>query len=262
MSSDTQHSATDAATDGYPSYWRSERNYDPNQDMLQLKGRDYLTVQSRLVWFIRDQRTLIMAGLGVVPFVVRTELIEIDRERGWAHFKTYVRDVLGNEATMYGSEAAKDFPDFAEKASTKSLGRALLSLGYGTAAAQEMDEGDRVVDTPVERRARPEQQAAQRSPTPLRQPQQPPATRATVSEDPAAAIVAPALQAELKVKICEAYNLTSAEALQKWLNEHVRAVDAPRGPIDALALKNGNSNINGAELLVARELVATKRKGA
>ena len=103
---------------------------------------------------------------------------------------------------------------------------------------------------------------ASRAPTPLRQPQQPATTRATASEDPAAAIVAPALQSELKVKICEAYNLTSAEALQKWLNEHVRAADAPRGPIDALALKNGNSNINGAELLVARELVATKRKGA
>jgi hypothetical protein len=53
---------------------------------------------------------------------------------------------------MYGSESAKDFADYAEKASTKSLGRALLALGYGTAFAPEMDEGDRVVDTPVERR--------------------------------------------------------------------------------------------------------------
>src|SRR5262249_37755736 len=66
--------------------------------------------------------------------------------------KTYVRDVLGNESTMYGSESAKDFGDFAEKASTKSLGRALLALGYGTAFAPEMDEGERVVDAPVERK--------------------------------------------------------------------------------------------------------------
>lgn len=49
---------------------------------------------------------------------------------------------------MYGSESAKDFADYAEKASTKSVGRALLALGYGTAFAPEMDEGDRVVDTP------------------------------------------------------------------------------------------------------------------
>src|SRR5262249_59147697 len=88
-------------------------------------------------------------------YVIQTELVEMDRTNGWAHFKTYVRDVLGNEATMYGSEAVKDFADYAEKASTKSLGRALLALGYGTAFAPEMDEGERVVDSPVERRAQP-----------------------------------------------------------------------------------------------------------
>ena len=49
---------------------------------------------------------------------------------------------------MYGSESARDFPDFIEKASTKSLGRALLLLGYGTAFANEMDEEDRFVDSP------------------------------------------------------------------------------------------------------------------
>lgn len=138
----------------FPNNWRIGQDFDPNQHLMQLKGRDYLNVQSRLLWFIRDQRALIVAGLAQVPYVVRSELVEMDREHGWAHFKTYVRDVLGNEVTMYGSEAAKDFPDFAEKASTKSLGRALLALGYGTAFAPEMDEGDRVVDSPVDRRNR------------------------------------------------------------------------------------------------------------
>src|SRR5262249_39284097 len=84
-------------------------------------------------------------------YVIQTELVEMDRTNGWAHFKTHVRDVLGNEATMYGSESAKDFGDFAEKASTKSLGRALLALGYGTAFASEMDEGERGGEKPVER---------------------------------------------------------------------------------------------------------------
>ena len=76
-----------------------------------------------------------MRGLATTSFVIRTELVEQDREAGYAHFKTYERDVMGNEATMYGSESAKDFGDYAEKASTKSLGRALLALGYGTAFA-------------------------------------------------------------------------------------------------------------------------------
>ena len=136
----------------FPGNWRIAADYDPNAHLMSLKGRDYLNVQNRLLWFIRDQRDFIVRGLATTSYVIRTELVEQDREAGYAHFKTYVRDVLGNEATMYGSEAAKDFADYAEKASTKSLGRALLALGYGTAFAPEMDEGDRVVDTPVDRR--------------------------------------------------------------------------------------------------------------
>src|SRR5689334_24762927 len=138
----------------YPGNWRIAADYDPNQHLMNLKGRDYLNVQNRLLWFIRDQRDFIVRGLATTSYVVRTELVEQDREAGFAHFKTYVRDVLGNEATMYGSESAKDFADYAEKASTKSLGRALLALGYGTAFAPEMDEGERVVDSPVERERR------------------------------------------------------------------------------------------------------------
>jgi hypothetical protein len=52
---------------------------------------------------------------------------------------------------MYGSESVKDFPDYSEKAATKSLGRALLALGYGAGSAPELDEGERVVDSPVSR---------------------------------------------------------------------------------------------------------------
>ncbi len=146
--------------DQYPQQWRIAQSYDPNDHIMNLKGRDYLNVQNRLLWFIKDQREFILAGLAKVPYVIQTELVEMDREAGWAHFKTYVRDVLGNEATMYGSEAARDFGDYAEKASTKSLGRALLALGYGTAFAPEMDEGERVVDSPVERRRGPVRPAA------------------------------------------------------------------------------------------------------
>src|SRR5690348_11578329 len=157
----------------FPLNWRIGQDFDPNDHLMQLKGRDYLNVQSRLLWFIRDQRALIVAGLATMPYIVRSELVEQDREAGWAHFKTYVRDVLGNETTMYGSESAKDFGDYAEKASTKSLGRALLALGYGTAFAPEMDEGERVVDSPVDRRrmaSRERQVSAIREPATVREP--------------------------------------------------------------------------------------------
>jgi hypothetical protein len=148
----TENQTTQGAKRDFPANWHIAADYDPNNHLIQLKGRDYLNVQNRLLWFIRDQRAFISAGLARGPYVIQTALVEMDREAGFAHFKTYVRDVLGNESTMYGSESAKDFGDFAEKASTKSLGRALLALGYGTAFAPEMDEGERVVDAPVERR--------------------------------------------------------------------------------------------------------------
>lgn len=142
-----------ATKQAFPSNWMIASDFDPNDHLMNLKGRDYLNVQARLLWFIRDQRALIAAGLAREPYSVRTELVELDRDAGWAHFKTVARDVLGNESVMYGSEAAKDFADYIEKASTKSLGRALLGLGYGTAFAPEIDEGDRVVDAPVDRRS-------------------------------------------------------------------------------------------------------------
>jgi hypothetical protein len=156
-----ENSTTQGAKRDFPANWHIAADYDPNNHIMQLKGRDYLNVQNRLLWFIRDQRAFISGGLARVPYVIQTELVELDREAGFAHFKTYVRDVLGNESTMYGSESAKDFGDFAEKASTKSLGRALLALGYGTAFAPEMDEGERVVDAPVERKRQPARTSAE-----------------------------------------------------------------------------------------------------
>jgi hypothetical protein len=134
----------------FPQNWRLAEDWDPNKNLMNLRGKDYLNVQNRMIWFIRDQRELIMRGLAQTSYAINTECVELDREAGWAHFRTYVRDVLGNEATMYGSESMRDFPDYAEKASTKSLGRALAMLGYGTQFAPEMDEGDRVVDSPVQ----------------------------------------------------------------------------------------------------------------
>jgi len=174
----------ESTTPRFPDNWLIGQDYDPNDHMIELERFDkrtnrkiinkYLNVQARLMWFIRDQRNLIDKGLAQVPYVVRTELVEIDREAGWAHFKTYVRDVLGNEATMYGSESVKDFGDYAEKASTKGLGRALLMLGYGTTNADELDEGDRIVDAPVLRQQM--QAAATTPPTQAPRPQAQPNT--------------------------------------------------------------------------------------
>lgn len=178
-------SETPTGAQRFPSNWLIAQDYNPNDHLLNLKGRDYLNVQHRLLWFIRDQRGLIASGLATMSYVVRTECVDLDRETGWAHFKTYVRDVLGNECEMYGSESAKDFPDYIEKASTKSLGRALLGLGYGTGMAPELDEGERVVDSPLERRsapARPRPEPAPREPAVSQPPRRPAAAPVTAAQ--------------------------------------------------------------------------------
>jgi hypothetical protein len=178
----------------YPANWQIATDFNPNDHMMSLKGKEYLSVQHRLVWFVRDQRALIAAGLATHPYATHTELVELDRDAGWAHFKTTVRDVLGNESTAYGSESVNDFGDYIEKAATKSLGRALVGLGYGTGMAPEMDEGERVVDAPLERRqaqhtAAPQpQQPAQQPERAARQQRQPApahsdAGRPTVARD-------------------------------------------------------------------------------
>ena len=47
-------------------------------------------------------------------------------------------------------ETKKDFSDHTEKAETSAVGRALAMLGYGTQfAISDLDEGDRIVDSPV-----------------------------------------------------------------------------------------------------------------
>ena len=70
----------------FPDNWRISEDYDPNQHMLSLKGKDYLTVQNRLLWFVRDQRELIMRGLATMPYIIRTDLVEHDRDAGYAQF--------------------------------------------------------------------------------------------------------------------------------------------------------------------------------
>ena len=119
--------------------------FSPNEHLMDLKGKQYLQVMWRLVWF-RDEWP---------EGTVESELVELTDER--AVFKATVckiKDgvVLGS-ATDYGSETPRDFRDYVEKASTKAIGRALAALGYGTQFAPELEEGERIVDSPVKRPA-------------------------------------------------------------------------------------------------------------
>ena len=115
--------------------------FNPNDHMMNLKGKEYLQVMWRLVWF-REARPL---------WSIEPEIIEMDDKH--AVFRAVIRDEAGAVKCIgHGSESQRDFGDFIEKAETKAVGRALAMLGYGTQfTASELDEGERIVDSQVAR---------------------------------------------------------------------------------------------------------------
>lgn len=115
--------------------------FNPNEHMMKLKGKDYLQVMWRLVWF-REEHP---------DYGLETVCVENDAEH--AIFLCRISDETGRLICCgHGSESKRDFGDFLEKAETKAVGRALAMLGYGTQfAADELDEGERIVDSPVDR---------------------------------------------------------------------------------------------------------------
>lgn len=116
-------------------------SFNPNEHMMKLKNKDYLQVMWRLVWFREDHPN----------WALESNALTIDDDH--AVFKAIVCDENGVQKSVgHGSESKRDFGDFIEKAETKAVGRALAMLGYGTQfAADELDEGERIVDSPVNR---------------------------------------------------------------------------------------------------------------
>lgn len=114
--------------------------FDANSHLIDLKGKSYLQVMWRLVWFREEHPS----------WNIDTKLESFDHEKNHAIFSAKIYDENGvQKSSGYGSESVKDFKDFIEKAETKAVGRALAMLGYGTQFAPELDEGDRIVDSPV-----------------------------------------------------------------------------------------------------------------
>lgn len=111
--------------------------------LLQLKGKDYLQVAHRLVWFNEE----------VANFSLDSQILDLGPDH--AIVKTVVsifnkEGQLVKRADGIKREDRKDFPDFLEKAQSSSAGRALAMLGYGTQfALADLDEGERIVDSPM-----------------------------------------------------------------------------------------------------------------
>lgn len=110
--------------------------YDPTPHMTTIKTRQgpmpYLAVKYRLLWLRKEHPDA----------RVIAEKVDGGIEAGWVEFKATVEIPGGGISVDYASETRADFPDFYEKASTKAIGRALATLGYGTDAAPDMDDGE------------------------------------------------------------------------------------------------------------------------
>ncbi len=104
-----------------------------------IKGKPYLAVQYRIVWF-REEHP---------DWGIESECLLATNDE--TRFKAVIKDPTGRIlADGYKREDKKGFPDHYEKAQTGAIGRALGILGYGTAYAVELEEEDRLADSPAE----------------------------------------------------------------------------------------------------------------
>lgn len=125
-------------------------------DFINLKGGQYLPARRRIIW---------MRGKPVAhpDWTIQTFEKEIvvgkfsgrNVQGGYARFYCEIRDAAGRViATGTKTEYSERFMDYAEKAETGAIARALAVAGYGTESALDIDEGienDRIADAPVNR---------------------------------------------------------------------------------------------------------------
>lgn len=107
--------------------------------LRDFRGKDYLDVQYRVLW-MREEHA---------DWGIETEFLQLGADIAIA--KATIKDSLGKVlAQGTKTETPAGFADFVEKSETGAVGRALALCGYGTQFAQELEEGERVVDSPRE----------------------------------------------------------------------------------------------------------------
>ena len=97
---------------------------------------------------LRFAHGLVPAGLIPVATTLAGQFQQLAQDL--ARMEALLEEALGVLAQAHGNETASDFRDYFEKAETKAIGRALAISGYGTQFTVDLDEGERIVDTPLQ----------------------------------------------------------------------------------------------------------------
>ena len=137
-----------------------QTSFDPAHYLIQLPKRekvklpdgrvswrsrkvDYLPVAARIAWF-----RLVHPAWSIITKEVKSATKA-------TVMKAIIKDEQGRVmATARKRESEEGFSDYIEKAETGAIGRALAMCGYGTLQAPEFDEGERLADAPVKKKAK------------------------------------------------------------------------------------------------------------
>lgn len=128
----------------------NNRNNEPEYDsftipgthialpILLLRGKRYMEVAQRLVWFNHEKDT----------WIIETE-VEAE-SKDFVRFKAIIKNPEGKVMRVARkSKIIKDIKDY-ESCETGAIGRALALMGYGTQfAVDDISEGDDLSDAPV-----------------------------------------------------------------------------------------------------------------
>jgi len=115
--------------------------FNPQQHLIDLRGKQYLEVAWRLVWF-RDAHptgSIITTLLSTEPLIMRCEVVVDNVVIATGHGSA---DAQGRKVVWSGREI--------EKAETAAIGRAMAAAGFGTQFSGEYDDAadNHLADSP------------------------------------------------------------------------------------------------------------------